>query len=186
MDAAPAVHHRCARVVTHAARAGLVLARAQAQADLPEPYLLGASRAQPLPRSLADELGCAHRLRVRSTAKACYGLAVLVAHVRRNRHPRLRVGYLLHRALHLEPATVGLPHPALIARAPTRDAIRPGLPPEVDGRLDEVIGNHRAANDAGVAVAKLATADRGAGTEVAQHRLVHYPVAARIIVALQE
>ena len=111
--------------------------------------------------------------------------APAVAHLRFERHARVRAGDLLHRAHHTRHSGVVVAHEALGFRTPARQIRWQIARPEDDRQHHELVRDHAAADQVGVAVIEL----RDRGGHARPHAVVdllgHQADRPGVVVALQ-
>ena len=99
-------------------------------------------------------------------AEASDGQAEAVAEGGVQGNARIGRGNFLHRAAEVDAAEVEVAHGAFVGEAPAREVGREVGAPEDEGKLDEIVGEHGAADDARVAVVELRGGEADAGAEV--------------------
>src|ERR1700689_5558758 len=100
-------------------------------------------------------------------------------------HARSGAGDLLHRALHVNGAFEIVAHEMFGGQTPALHSWRETSVPELNGQFDEFVGEHSAADDAGVAVIEPARGDRNARAIAIAGDFIKEADGAGIIVALQ-
>ena len=165
VHAAERIGHAVAGIGAHPARARLVLAGAEFLFYGPAPDALGTAGAQPLLGACAHELSGANGLGVRRPAEAGDGEAEGVAHRGVERDAGIGRGDFLHRTAHIDAAAEEVAHGAFVGEPPARRVGRQRLSPKDEREFDEVVGEHRTTDDAGVPVIKLRRGDGDAGAE---------------------
>src|SRR5512132_1403538 len=93
-----------------------------------------------------------------------------------DRHSTLRARDVLHWTTNMQNARVVVTHKPFVSQPPTRQVRRQRVVPEVDRRLDEIVGQHTTSNDAWVAMIKLGGRQRHSGSNAAKNFLSHQAV----------
>src|SRR5215218_3546602 len=137
-----------------------MLPAAEYQPWLRAPNLFAAACAQPLFTTLAHELSSFNCGRMRCAAKPRDWNIPLVANSGINRYASIRIGNVLDRSTNVHDSGVIVAHESLVRDTPTWQIRRERVVPEIDWRLDEVIGQHTTADDSRVVVIELSRSDR--------------------------
>src|SRR6185295_3937529 len=108
------------------------------------------------------ELGRVDGRRVRSATKPRDWNSPLVTHRIIDSHASLRIRNILHWPTNVHYASVVVTHKSLVLHTPPRKIRWQRVVPEIYRRLNEIICEHAAADDAGVVVIELDSRDRDA------------------------
>src|ERR1043166_5077168 len=116
------------------------------------PNLFTTTRTQPLLTALAHKLSSVDRHAMRRPTQTRHRNPPPIANRSINRHSPFRIRHILHWPTHMHHARVVLAHESLVLNTPTRQIGWQRVVPEIDRRLDEIIGQHAAADDARIVV----------------------------------
>ena len=163
---------------------GLVLMAGHREHGLGRPDFPRSRGLQPLDGALAHVAAGPQSLFMHGAGHPHDCATATVAKVGRELDPGVRRRDVLDRAARLGDMPIGA-HPVLGALPPTRHLCRPRRLPVGDGRHDEVVGQHAATDDAGIAVIVVGRGDARARAARVDDLLVEQAEGTGILVALE-
>src|SRR5689334_13784249 len=149
------------------------------------PDLFGTGGAEPVEGAVLHVAGGADRLEMYGAREARDGAAAAVADTAVELDARVRRRDILHGPARHGDALEVQAHPVLGTLPPARHTLRPWRLPEGDRSQDEIVGEHAAADDAGIAVVVVGCRDGNAGAARTDDLLVEQAEATGILVTLE-
>src|SRR3569832_425808 len=119
------------------------------------PDFFTATRTQPQFATFLHELRRLDRRRMRSAAEPRDCNSPFVAHRVIDSHASLRIRNILHWPTNMHDASVVVAHESLVLHAPARQIRWQGVVPEINRRLNKIIGKHAAADYSRIVMVEL-------------------------------